>query len=349
MVKYKILFLFFICGLSTFADNRLKHWLNQFHPPTDSLVLTFDTNYINPLLDGVTIRYYSSVKTNDLIFRGPGNHLDWYRANSLVKYGLGFGYRWLIVNWAFFSPHEQYQIDNRGKTKAFDIQMNMYGYRLLFDFRYSNYSGYYLENTNDRIPNWTNRNLELQRPDISNFSVGGNLRYQFNRSRYSFKAAYDQTQQQIKSAGTLFGGICYSFNSISTHDNPNIVLKNQVLNLNHLDVMIFGVGGGFAKTFVWRKKWFFALSGELYVKSSIILDEEKNNFSDIFTAPTTLIRSALGYNSARNYFGITGVLDYQPYIQNDNIHLYHSISNFRLIYARRFNIEKFNKRFNILK
>ena len=140
MVKYKILILFFICVLSTFADNRLKQWLNQFHPPTDSLVLTFDTNYINPLLDGVTIRYFSSVKTNDLVFISPGNHMDWYRANSLVKYGLGFGYRWLIVNWAFFSPHGQYQIDNRGKTKAFDIQMNIYGYRLLFDFRYLNYS-----------------------------------------------------------------------------------------------------------------------------------------------------------------------------------------------------------------
>ena len=35
-----------------------------------------------------------------------------------------------------------------------------------------------------------------------------------------------------------------------------------------------------ARPFVWRKKWFFALSGELYVKSSIILDEEKNNFSE---------------------------------------------------------------------
>ena len=76
MAKYKILFLIFICGLYTFADNRLKQWLNQFHPPTDSLVLTFDTTYVNPLLDGVTIRYYSSVKTNDLIFRGPGNHMD---------------------------------------------------------------------------------------------------------------------------------------------------------------------------------------------------------------------------------------------------------------------------------
>jgi hypothetical protein len=349
MVKCKIFVLFFCIGFSSFADNRIKQWLNQFHPPTDSLILTFDTTYIKPLLDEVTIRYFSSVKTNDLVFVGARNHLDWYRANSLVKYGLGFGYRWLIVNWAFFSPHEQYQIDERGKTKAFDIQMNIYGYRLLFDFRYLNYSGYYLENTNERIPNWNNPRLEIQRPDISNFSVGGTLRYQFNRSQYSFKAAYDQTQQQIKSAGALFGGICYSFNSISTHDNPNIVLKDQIVTLKHLDVMVFGAGGGYAKTFVWLKKWFFALSTELYLQSSVILDEEKNNFSDIFTSPTSIIRSAFGYNTEKNYFGIKGVLDFQPYIKNENIHLYHSFSNVRLIYARRFNIEKINRRFNILK
>lgn len=348
MIKHIILFLIFFYCLSTFANNKIKQWLNQFHPPTDSLILTFDTNYIKPLLDEVTIRYFSSVKTNDLIFVGQRNHLDWYRANSLIKYGLGFGYRWLMINWAFFSPHEQYKINERGNTKTFDIQMNAYGYRLLFDFRYLNYSGYYLNNTNERITNWNNPKLELQRPDLTNFSIGGNLRYQFNRSQYSFKAAYDQTQQQIKSAGALFGGICYSFNSISTQNNSSIELKNQILNINHLDVMVFGAGGGYAKTFVWHKKWFFALSAEMYLQSSVILEEEKNNFSDVFISPTTLIRSAFGYNNSKNYFGIKGVLDFQPYLKNEMIRLYQSFSNVRLIYARRFNIEKINKHFNVL-
>lgn len=349
MVKYIILLslLFNFCLIH--ADNRIKHWLNQFHPPTDSLILTFDTTYINPLLDGVTIRYFSSVKTNDLIFVQPGSINDWYRANSLVKYGLGFGYRWFIINWAFFSPHGQYKVDERGKTKAFDIQMNIYGYRLLFDFRYLNYSGYYLENSYKRISYWDNKNLELQRQDLTNFSVGGNLRYQFNRSKYSFKAAYDQTQQQIKSAGALFGGITYSYNSISTRENSSIVLTNRNLNLKHLDVMILGAGGGFAKTFVWKKLWFFALSAEIYLQSSVILDEQKNNFSEVFFSPTSIIRSAIGYNSHKNYFGLTGVLDFQPYIKNDNTLIYHSFSNVKLIYARRFNIEKINKRFNIFK
>lgn len=340
MIKRLTFFTVYLFCVNAHSESFFnKLWYNYL-PPSDTLIETFDTNYINPLLDQVTIRYYSNLKTNDIIFK-HGKNLDLYRANTLVKYGVSVGYRWFIFNWAFLSPHGYYQEKERGQTKAFDIQMNIVGYRWLFDFRWLNYDGYYLENTVNVIDDWEDTNLELQLNELNNFSIGGNFRYQLNRKAYSFKAAFDQTQHQKKSAGTAFVGASYGFGALSSaKDSVFILSDNTVFESTNFDALSFGLGGGFAQTFVLKENWFFTLSAELYYQTSFTLDYDKGVLDDIFTTPTGIIRTAVGFNSDKNYLGITGLVDFHPYVQNNHVQVFHSFSNIRLVYARRFTVSK---------
>lgn len=342
MLVRSVFALFIFSALCLKAAGPWNKFKNRFLPPADSVIGSFNTDFIDPLLDQATIRYYANLKSNNLVFAHDQTSFNNYKTNSLVKYGLGFGYRWIIVNWAFLAPHQAYKEEERGRTKSIDMQVNIYGYQLMSDFRLLYHQGYYLQNTSDVINTWQNNQKELQRPDVKNLSLGGNLRYQFNNKNYSFKAAFDQTQFQKRSAGTTFAGITFGYASVKKNkDEAFLLSNNKSFNFDNFENTTFGLGAGFSQTLVYKKNWFCTLTAEAYYQASFLINHSTHeDLKSLFSVPTGILRAAAAYNSPKNYFGINALIDMQPYISNNDISLYHVYSNVKLIYARRFNVEK---------
>lgn len=335
--KFSILFvLLFISGSFLASNNIYTNLKSRFLPPSDSLINDYDTLFVDPMLDKLTIRYYGNYKTNDLYFLDNSENNSVYRANTQLKYGLGIGYRWLIFNWAFIAPHQNTNKAERGRTFAFDSQLNIYGKRFLFDLNIKRYRGYYLQNTTDIIPNWINQS-ELIREDIVYEKIAGNLRYQLNDKSYSFKSSYDQTQMQKRSSKSSFLGFVYGYHRMRS--DSLIILKDYNFQQKDFDVFNIGLGGGYSQTLVVKKNYFFSFTPELYYQLSWFLGEKQTEeTNNTYGSIATIIRCAAGYNSNKYFFGLNGLIGSNPMISEGEYGIQQVYSNIKLIFANRFNI-----------
>lgn len=84
----------------------------------------------------------------------------------------------------------------KGKTKSFDFQTHKYIRKFVFDLFIQKYQGFY----NDE-----SKNIEIY-PDLRIQNYGLSALYILNNKRYSYKAAFNQSEKQLKSAGSILLG-----------------------------------------------------------------------------------------------------------------------------------------------
>ena len=138
-----------------------------------------------------------------------------FAANSKYKLGLGFGYRWLILNAAIVSPFSNRYNNDLGKTYAVDIQMNIYAPRFQTDLRVQWIDGYYKKTQDQIYLNFENKSPYEIRNDLKLRSFGGGLSYTFNKN-YLHKHGFDQTKTMKRSGGTLLAGMRLGYLKVFT-------------------------------------------------------------------------------------------------------------------------------------
>jgi hypothetical protein len=132
-----------------------------------------------------------------------------------------------------------------GKTKSLDFQLHNYWRNFIFDFSLQKYTGFYNEDNNGNVVDTF--------PEMSVFQVGGELTYIFNNSRFSAKAAFDQSEIQLKSAGSfLFGSEVYFYRVRMDKNNSN-TLESDNLQL--------GVKAGYGYSWVLDQHWLLSAVG----------------------------------------------------------------------------------------
>mgnify|MGYP001135820864 CR=1 FL=1 len=101
----------------------------------------------------------------------------------------------------------------------------------------------------------------------------------------------------------------------------------------------FGPGIGYAHTFVIDKHWFFTFSLELNIMVASIRYQapEMDPQSEWQVNPAADFKLALGYNSAKSYFGFSFIQDNAQMrsLDQTNTALF-SVGNVRLNYVKRF-------------
>ncbi len=130
-----------------------------------------------------------------------------------------------------------------GKTQSLDIQFHRYGRKLLLDVFFQRYKGYYTQPAKDSVSLF---------PDIAVRQIGVEVAYLFNGRKFSAKAAFEQSELQVRSAGTfiLGGGIYYN----SIHAGTELLPVNET-RINSEQI---GMNAGYAYSWVMSRHWLLA-------------------------------------------------------------------------------------------
>ena len=162
-----------------------------------------------------------------------------YMPNNPLKVGAGIAIKNTVINLSYNFGLAPLADKRQGDTKAVDIQLHQYGRYFVLDLFYQKYKGFYSDNNDD---------VQLF-PDMSVRNIGAEFAYVFKGDKFSTKAAFQQSEIQLKSAGSfILGGGAYLFRI-----NPGGELWEN--DPNHLDNLQFGVNAGYAYTWVINERW----------------------------------------------------------------------------------------------
>lgn len=309
--------------------------------------------YIDSYKEKLTLFAYGITKSSNFEFiDDEQNKSIMYDPNENLNFGLGFNYKWMGFSAAFNFGAVNNDDDIYGKTKhPLTLQLDIFPKGWLLNVSLQTYKGYYWSNPEDFNdyfdPKWNaNDSLEI-RPDMVTVSFGLSGFYAFNKNKFSYLAAYANTEQQKKSAGSFLLGGSFSLYGILA-DNPILPyhLKDVYPNsyaINEITSSLLGVLAGYSYTLV-IKKHFYAnaalLLGLNYQKVSI------HNLNDtqvdiLHKASTNSVaRFSMGYSKPRYYFGINASTANYLLQSNDQVSFMHSDSKFRFFYGRRFDVSR---------
>lgn len=224
-----------------------------------------DTNYIENYYNDLIIRLYSGEKTHSLDLNdlnGP-YHLK-YLPNGYFNLGAGVNFRSFGLSLATKVPIFQNSEFKHGETKRFGIQSYIYSSKFTVDLLTSFLKGYYLANSSTHLALYT-KEKEYQRPDISSANIGISVNYIFNNSRFSYRAAFSDTERQKKSAGSLIaGGSVISYRTkadssiVPREIDPEYFMKSR--DISKSGVLAFNANIGYAYSLVFLKNGIFTLS-----------------------------------------------------------------------------------------
>lgn len=303
-----------------------------------------DSNYIKQFPKALTIKPYVDYKLNhfnlsDDITKGEAN----YHTAQVPRIGIGASYKWMSFLTAITPLYEGDKKD-KGASVQMDIQWNIYLKAISTDLRYQRYQGYYLNNSTD-LSNWNmNDNGYYKREDLEATSIGANIRYNFNSDKFSQKAAFSQTEQQLKSAGSFCLGVRWNLLDVSADSSfipANLNNPFQNFELNHMRIYDQGIGFGYSYSFVHRN-WFASFTAMPYGIFQVLeVQDLKNNKKSMTSAQFIFqCRGAIGYNGKNDYCGITFVSDQMRSRWKDAHDIGYDFANIKLFYARRIQMKK---------
>ena len=247
--------------------------------------------YLKPVLSVRTLGLDVNEKDN------PGS-LTEYAPNTRTYMGLGVYLFDIGLEFSFELPESDQQIEEFGETEIFDLQSNIYAKKWGGDFAYQRYKGFFVQNATDR-----------RRPDLSLFNIHANLFYVFNHKKFSYRAAYNLSEYQKKSAGSFILSTYFSRflvkadSAILSPDQSAVSAEGDFVRGSFTTLAIMP---GYAHTFVWKQLYInLALSlGPGYQWISYTPVDDANRSVSSFDALVNF-RSALGYNGKRFFGGIS--------------------------------------------
>ena len=235
-----------------------------------------------------------------------------------TKFGIYFGWRWIFLGYTF--DIEDLFGGNKNKPKKKEISFNLYsskfGVDLYYrktgsDFKLRSYEGFNLNTPS--MENIHFDGLESQIKGLNGYWI-------FNHKKFSYPAAYSQSTNQRRSAGSFMAGFSYSQHHISFDYQklPTSIFEhiNTSLKFSHMKYSDYSLGVGYGYNWVFAKNWVSNLSllpGIGYKKSKI----DDHNFKDehwIKDINFDLItRAGIVYNNAKYFVGASLVLHTYDY------------------------------------
>ena len=253
-----------------------------------------------------------------------------------TKLGIYFGWRWIFLGYTF--DVEDLFGANKNKTKKKEMSLNIYSSKFGIDL-------YYRKTGNDfklrSIDGFHQDFKELQNIHFDGLKStinGVNAYWIFNHKKFSYPAAYSQSTNQRRSAGSFMAGFSYSQHNISfdCEKLPSSVLQqlSPSLKFNHIKYSDYSLGFGYGYNWVFAKNWVSNLSllpGIGYKKSRIDDNDFKNESWTKDINFDLITRAAIVYNNAKYFVGASLVLHTYDY-RKPNLSVTNSFGTLR-IYA----------------
>ena len=172
----------------------------------------FDTLYISPNRYNYALMttHYSNFEYYTVTSSTPKAQRLTFSPNPHNKIGFYFGWRWIFLGWSF--DVEDVFSHRSTKNRGTDFDLSLYSSKLGIDIFYrrtgNNYKIHKIKGFKDNSEGSYSIDFEGLKVDIK----GVNLYYIFNNKKFSYPAAFSQSTNQRKNAGSMIAGF-----SISTH------------------------------------------------------------------------------------------------------------------------------------
>ena len=233
-----------------------------------------DTTYIKPRQHKILARTF--ISNNAIEVYGNSKY---YKPNNPLNVGVGLSIKNTILNarmaYGLIALRDK---EKFGKSHVLDIQVHRYSRRMVMDVFVQRYKGFF-----HHIPR--ERKIELN-PSLSVMQIGAESAYLFNGNKFSARAAFEQSEQQLISAGsfTLGGGAYYYKMNLG----DSVPVESRIVNNLQL-----GFNGGYAYSVVVGKHWLLsgmATAGVNFGNEPALVKKGKINIY-----PTALTRMAASY------------------------------------------------------
>ncbi|MCB0369119.1 MAG: DUF4421 family protein [Bdellovibrionales bacterium] len=284
----------FLIMTAIFPSLTWAHWSKQ---PDDNLKVEFGIK--TPVLS-YDIKAPSDISSSQLK----------YKPNTNSKTALGFSYRNIGLSISGNNPTSEDSNNKYGKTSSTDFQLRFFGKRT-YEFFYQTYSGYYIENSSEIDPSYSNTDIKIQRSDIKTKNYGFNLYWNLDDKDFSQAVAYDQLGVQKESAWGLSWLLHASQSSIESDStlipdtSPIKSSFGSVADIKdlHRNSLAGGIGiGGILSYHNFYLASLFALG--LGYQSFNYQTINSTGGSSTDTGTYASFRASLGYNGQKNIFGV---------------------------------------------
>ncbi len=293
----------------------------QFLSPAQNMMNLFnseiDTNYITTFPNAITLKGFMNGKILNLDIEDQKDDYELnYVPNGNNSLGFGFNYKWIGLSVGFKMVDENDK-SIYGETGYFDFQTSFILRKGFINVYFQEYKGFYLENSAAMIRDWPSGEQYLIRPDIGLFSSGIDYTHVIAPKKFSYIAAFSQTEVQRKSAGSIIMGGSVNYHHVSADSSfiPDDLIYVDAFSDDHVK----GVRGittsarfGYAHTLVALERFFVTLSldagiGYVYSTRTESNENRKHSFQ---VNPNVSFKMAAGYNHNKWYFGLTAASFY---------------------------------------
>lgn len=275
-----------------------------------------------------------------------------YAPNGQNYVGFGFFFKKTGLELGLKLPVSDALNQRYGKTKYFNLQTNYYGDKIGADLAFQRYQGFYVKNPYETDTTWLPGNNYPQRKDIIARNISVNVYYIFNNKKFSYRAAFAQTERQVKSAGSfvMMGAVSHLRFGSSNSFIPEAQLATFGEKTSFKEGNFYSIAllPGYAHTFV-VNSYYLSLSFHLGVgiqhKHYIVSDRL---YDDLNIFRKSNLRIAGGYYGKRFLGGLSLIIDNTP-IQLQNVVLSASMVNVKIFAGYRFNSKSLDKGVSTLK
>ncbi|MES2730311.1 MAG: DUF4421 family protein [Bacteroidota bacterium] len=331
--KFVLLLCWFVIGFTTTGFTQLRNRRADV-----------DTDYIDDFPEIASVRFNISRRYFDFALRskiGAKEKVS-YAPNVQGTYGFSLYYRKLGLDLSLGLPASNRENTLFGKTRFFDFQVNSYGKKIGYDISFQSYKGFYQANPGDfdkSLKSWSAMKGYPQRPDLRCFNFGLNGYYVFNYKKFSYQAAFDQTERQLRSAGTFLVMGSSFFTRIRSDSTlfPSASTPAEGLAFKEGYFYTLAVAPGFAYSLIIKENFYLSPSicwGLGIRQQSYDIDAQR--YKGMAIGQKINFRLAAGYYGQQVFAGINMVLDNNR-IGMENVLLTTSAVNIRLFVGYRFN------------
>lgn len=314
------------------AARSVKNYLDS------SVIKTVDSNYIvvpkrpwqlilRHNIDQMRVIMHSVID-DEYMF------LDWtptIRTNTANTIGLWLGYRGYGLGYSFnLSKRTDYHFSIGAMGVSYGINLRLRSFNST-DLN----ADVLLKPKNPEIEGLDgNYDVELSDPlRVHSLIIDGY--YMFNHKRFSYAAAYDQSNEQIRSAGSFMAGALWNALSVRYNNNKNMAMVDLMKNVGAFKIRQGSIGVGYAYNWVpvrgllinamfmpmltlynrqvvisYTPEW-----GETEEEDVLSNEEETTHWSRVTL--TYNARTSITYNFERFFFNVYGQLNSRSYKYGD--------------------------------
>ena len=284
----------------------------------------FDTLYISPNRYNYALMatHFSNFEYYSVTSEFPQPQKLSFSPNPHNKIGLYFGWRWIFLGWSV-DIDDIYRKTNR-KNKGTEFDLSLYSSKLGVDIFYrrtgNNYKIHKIRGFYDEIPSDYSEDFNGLKVDIK----GLNLYYIFNNRKFSYPAAFSQSTNQRRNAGTFIAGFSISKHNLDFdyQQLPAYIQErmNPGMKVNKIKYTNANISFGYAYNWVFARNCLACLSltpAIAYKASDVDAETQEGKAWYSKFNLDFLLRAGVVYNNGKYFVGTSFVGKNYNYHRNN--------------------------------